>query len=133
MSILNEGSQWSTIYNMEKTEFLEKNIFLNLENLNDEFEADSKHYFSESDFEIVLERIEKLGIGIHEIKPRLEGDSLEAKLNEDYRKKATDPKWFNRAFSEFKKQQPNLQYSATYKVSDKLLNRQDITGSKELS
>ena len=120
------------LYNMEKTEFLEKNIFLNLENLNDEFDTDSLHYFSESDFEIVLERIEKLGIGIHEIRPRLEGEALDSKPNEDYRKKATDPKWYKKAFSEFKKQQPNLQYSATYKVSDKLLNRQNIIGSKEL-
>jgi hypothetical protein len=108
---------------MEKTEFLEKNIFLNLENLNDEFNSDSILYFSESDFEIVLERIEKLGIGIYGIEPRLEGDVFEVKLNEHYRKKATDPKWYKKAFSEFKKQQPNLQYSATFKVSDKLLNR----------
>lgn len=108
---------------MEKTEFLEKNIFLNIENLNDGFEADSKLYFSESDFEIVLERIEKLGIGIYRIESRLEGDCFDVKINEDYRKKATNPKWYKKAFSEFKKRQPNLLYSATYRVSDKLLNR----------
>ncbi len=117
---------------MEKTEFLEKNIFLNLKNLNDGFDSDSIRYFSESDFEIVLERIEKLGIGIYGIKPWLEGDFFDVKLNEDYRKKATDPKWYKKAFSEFKKQQPKLQYSATYKVSDKLLNRQNTIGNKEL-
>ncbi len=118
---------------MEKTEFLEKKIFLDLENLNDELHADSIRYFSESDFEIVLERIEKLGIGIYRIEPRLEGDLFDVKQNEDYRKKATDPKWYKKAFSEFKKQQPKLQYSATYKVSDKLLNRQNTIGDKELS
>ncbi|MBD0777305.1 hypothetical protein HPE56_05820 [Maribacter sp. ANRC-HE7] len=117
---------------MEKIQFLEKNIFLNLENLNNEHDSDSILFFSESDFEIILERIEKLGIGIYEIKPRLEGDSFDVKVNEDYRKKATDPRWYRKAFSEFKKQQSNLQYSATYKVSDKLLNRQTI-GSKEHS
>lgn len=121
------------MHNMEKTEFLKKNIFLNLENLNDGFDSESILYFSESDFEIVLERIEKFGIGIYEIEPRLEGDSFDVKLNEDYRKKATDPKWYKKAFSEFKKQQPNLQYSATYKVSDKLLNRENTINNKELS
>lgn len=117
------------MYIMEKTEFLEKNIFLNLENLNDDLDLDSTRYFSESDFEIVLERIEKLGIGIYGIEPRLEGEFFDVKGNEDYRKKATDPKWYKKAFSEFKKQQANLQYSATYKVSDKLLNRSNTSGN----
>jgi hypothetical protein len=119
---------------MEKTEFIEKNIFLNLDNLNDGFEADSKGYFSESDFEIVLERIEKLGIGIYGIEPRFEGNSIDIKINEDFSKKATDAKWYKKAFSEFKKKQPNLQYSATYKVSDKLLSKSNtVNNNKELS
>jgi len=108
---------------MEKTEFLEKNIFLDLENINDGVDSDSISYFSESDFEIVLERIEKFGIGIYKIEPRLKGEVFDVKLNEDYRKKATDPKWYKRAFFEFKKKQSNLHYSAKYKVSDRLLNR----------
>ena len=108
---------------MEKSEFLEKNIFLNLENLNGGSDADTLPYFSESDFEIVLERIEKFGIGIYGIEPRLKGDVFDVKQNEDYRKKATDPKWYKKAFFEFKKKQSNLQYSATYKVSEKLLNK----------
>lgn len=118
---------------MGKTEFLKKNIFLNLENQNDGFDSDAILYFSESDFEIVLERIEKLGIGIYVIKLWLAGEFFEVKLNEDYRKKATDPKWYKKAFSEFKRQQPKLQYSATYKVSDKLLNRLNTIDNKELS
>lgn len=117
---------------MEKIEFLKKNIFQNLKNLNDESDSDSVCYFSELDFETVLERIEKLGIGIYKIAPRLEGDFLDVKLNEDYRKKATDPKWYKKAFSQLKKQQANLQYSASYKVSDKLLNRENTFEDKEL-
>lgn len=110
---------------MEKAEFLEKNIFQNLKNLNSETEIDSIRYFSESDFEIVLERIEKLGIGIYKIEPRLEGDLLEVKINEDFRKKATDARWYKSAFSQFKKQQAGLQYAASFKVSDRLLNREN--------
>lgn len=116
---------------MEKTEFLTKNIFLNLENLNDGFNSEAILYFSESDFEIVLKRIEKLGIGIYAIEPWLEGKFFAVKENETYRKKATDPKWYKKAFSQFKKQQANLQYSATYKVSEKLLNRENTTDDSE--
>ncbi len=108
---------------MEKSEFFEKNIFLDLKNHNEAFETDSIFYFSEADFEIVLARIEKFGIGIYSMEPRLKGVAYEVKRNEDYRKKATDPKWYKRAFLEFKKKEPKLQYSATYKVSEKLLNR----------
>lgn len=108
---------------MDKTEFLNKNIFQNLETLTDGSDADAIHYFSEADFEKILERIEKLGIGIYEIKPQLKGEDFEVKTNEDFRKKATDPKWYKRAFFELKKREANLQYSATYRVSDKLLNR----------
>ena len=108
---------------MEKIEFLKKNIFLNLENHNADFKTDALFYFSEADFEIVLERIEQFGIGIYRIEPRFEGTPIDPKSNEDYRKKATDPKWYKRAFFELKKQQADLQYSAIYRVSEKLLKR----------
>lgn len=120
---------------MDKTEFLEKNIFLNLKNSNDGFDTEETLYFSESDFEIVLQRIEKLGIGIFEIKPFIDGTFLEAKGHEPYRKKATDSGWYKKAFAQFKKQQADLLYSATYKVSDKLLSRKNTAeeGEEELS
>ncbi|CAM3624556.1 hypothetical protein ZORO111903_13780 [Zobellia roscoffensis] len=118
---------------MDKAEFFDKNIFQNLKNLNTGFDSDSTQYFSEADFETVLERIENFGIGIYEIKPRLEEDFLEVKVNEDYRKKATDAKWYKRAFSDYKKQHANLKFSASYKVSDKLLNRQNSSDDEELS
>ena len=125
--------QLTRSYTMEKTEFFEKNIFQNLKNLNDGFDSDSINYFSEADFETVLERIEKFGIGVYEIKPRAKEDFLDVKVNEDYRKKATDAKWYRRAFIDFKKQQADLKYSATYKVSEKLLNRQSSEDGAELS
>lgn len=112
---------------MDKSEFLEKNIFQGLKNLNEEVEADSIRYFSEADFAVVLERIEQFGIGIYKIEPRHDSESITAKINEDYRKKATDPKWYKRAFFELKKQQADLQYSATYRVSERLLNRENTS------
>ena len=111
---------------MEKSEFLAANVFKELKNINDGFDEEAIHYFSEADFQIAIERIENLGIGIYKIEPRLEGVAIEAKVNEDYRKKATDPKWYKRAFFELKKNQPKLQYSATYRVSDRLLNRGSV-------
>ena len=108
---------------MEQTEFLEKNIFTDLKNLNDGFDKETIQYFSESDFEIVLQRVEHFGIGIYKIEPWLKGKRYETAKHEDFKKKATDPRWYKKAFLTFKFRQSGLSYSATYKVSNKLLAR----------
>ena len=46
-------------------------------------------------------------------------------MNEDFRKKATDPRWYKKAFLTFKTTEKKLNYSATYKVSNKLLAREN--------
>jgi hypothetical protein len=106
---------------MEKTEFLEKHIFNGLQNLNEDPETEGTHYFSEDDFTQVLARAEHFGIGIYKIETLLEGKAYTVKDHETYRKKATDPRWFKNAFIEFKKTKLDLKYSATYRVSKRLL------------
>ena len=106
---------------MEKTEFLEKDIFNGLENLNENADTEGTHYFSEEDFAKVLERTEHFGIGIYKIEPLHEGKAYAVKEHETYRKKATDPRWYKNAFIEFKKTKLDLKYSATYRVSSRLL------------
>ncbi len=106
---------------MEKAAFLKKHIFIDLENLNDGKDAEETHYFSEEDFAKVLERAEHFGIGIYKIEPMYKGKPYEAKEHDSYRKKATDPRWFKNAFIEFKKLTLELTYSATYRVSARLL------------
>jgi hypothetical protein len=109
---------------MEQAEFLEKNIFQDLKNLNDGFDAETTLHFSESDFEIILQRIEHLGIGVYKIEPWHNGKLYEMAGHENFKKKATDPRWYKKAFLTFKSRQTGLSYSATYKVSSKLLARQ---------
>jgi len=108
---------------MEQTEFLEKNVFNDLKNLNDGFDKETIQHFSESDFETVLQRVEHFGIGIYKIEPWLNGKFHSVAGHEDFKKKATDPKWYKKAFLTFKFRQSELSYSATYKVSNKLLAR----------
>jgi hypothetical protein len=108
---------------MEQTEFLEQHVFTDLKNLNDGFDQEDIQYFSESDFETVLQRAEHFGISIYEIKPSLNGEPYKVSGHLDHKKKATDPRWFKKAFLTFKTGQVGLNYSATYKVSKKLLAR----------
>lgn len=108
---------------MENKEFLEQHIFIDLKNLNDGFDSEGKAYFSEADFEIVLERIKKFGIGMYTLETRLKGELHGSKGHLDYNKKATDPKWCKKAYIEFKMKQPDLLYAGTYKISPKLLSR----------
>ena len=105
-------------YLMEELEFLKANVFYNLKNLNDGFDAESIYYFSEFDFEIVIDRVEKLGIGITGIEPWLNGEFYDVKVVEDHGDVPNDPKWYRKAFAEFKKHnEKNLLYAASYKVT----------------
>ena len=108
---------------MEQTEFLQQHVFTDLKNLNDGFDQEDIQYFSESDFETVLQRAEHFGISIYEIKPSLNGEVYKTSGHLDHKKKATDPRWFKKAFLTFKTGQAGLIYSATYTVSIKLLAR----------
>lgn len=109
---------------MEQIKFLEKNVFQGLKNLNDGFDLVNTHYFSEADFEVVLQRVEYFGIGIYEVKPWFDGDFYGVSVHEEFKKKATDPKWYKKAFLTYKMRQAGLIYSARYKVSKKLLARE---------
>ena len=108
---------------MEQNEFLDKNVFKGLEKLNDGFKEEAVPFFSESDFAIVLERAEYFGIGIYSIEPWHNGELYDVITHENLKKKATDPRWYQKAFQTFQYRQPGLLYSATYKVSSKLLTR----------
>lgn len=106
---------------MEQTEFLEKHIFTDLKNLNEGLDQDTVSYFSEADFEVLLEKVKYYGIGVYKIESWLDGEVSGVATHEDFKKKATDPKWYKKAFLTFKSRQPRLSYSGTYKVSNKLL------------
>jgi len=109
---------------MQQEEFLKKNVFNDLENLKKEPDQANFYIFSELDFEIILKKSEYFGIGIYKIKAWLNEKSKISISHEDVKKKATDPRWYKKAFSELKSKQSELTYSATYKVSNKLLARE---------
>jgi len=108
---------------MEQTQFLEQHIFTGLKNLNDGFAKDEIQFFSESDFEIVLQRAEYFGLSIYSIEPWIDNKFQEVTVHEDHKKKATDPRWYKKEFVTLKTRQEDLLYSAKYKVSKKLLAR----------
>lgn len=108
---------------MEQAEFLEKNIFNNLENLNDGFADKQLYFFSESDFESLLERAEYFGLSIYAIEAWKDKEFFGAAHHEDMNKKATDPAWYNKALKTFRMTEPGMLYTANYKVSAKLLAR----------
>ena len=100
--------------NDKKEQFLNENVFYGLRNLNDGFDSHKIKYFSANDFRIILERIEKLGIGINGIEPWKNGEFYDVSICEDYSDNPLDPLWYNQAFNEFISTGEELQYSATY-------------------
>ncbi len=117
----NEIKNYSEKERMKEVQYLKKNIFKGLENLNDGFDSEMNYYFSESDFEIVLDRVEKHGISIFGIEPWLNGSFYDVLGFEDYKTVPNDPKWYRKAFEEFKSHGENLWYAASYQVPRKLL------------
>ena len=113
-----EVRKFSQMKNKEKVEqkldYLNTNVFYNLKNMNDGFDAESIFYFSQEDFEIVINRIEKLGIGILGIEPWVNGKFYDVKIVEDYGGNPKNSKWYRKAFEEFKNENENLLYAATY-------------------
>lgn len=107
---------------MKKFEYLKAHIFNGLENLNTGFDSESIYYFSESDFEVILDRVEQKGIGIYGIEPWLNGSFYDAKSFEAYKTVATDPNWYRTAFLEFKKTGEQLMYSASYQIPKNLFS-----------
>lgn len=110
---------------MTKSEFMDKYIFKGLTNINDGFDAQSINYFSESDFRTVLDRVEEYGVEIYGIEPWKNGEYYDCKVYESYLDIADDasnPKWYRSVFETFVLESEDLQYSASYGVSEKLLN-----------
>lgn len=106
----------------DKTQkYLDKNVFYGLKNLNNGFDVASIKYFSESDFEIVLDRIEKLKCGITGIEPWKNGLFYGVITYEMRSESPFDSKWYREAFEEFKREDKTLQYAASYSVPKELL------------
>ena len=110
-------------YRKRKSDFLNEYVFFGLENINDGFDAESIAYFSKNDFEIVLNRVEALGIGIFGIEPWLNGVFFDVLSADDYNLNQKDSNWYRSAFKKFVKIDKPLVYAATYDIPDRLLNK----------
>jgi hypothetical protein len=106
---------------IKKKEYLDKHIFFDLKNLNDGFDAEGIKYFSENDFEEVLKRVKKHGLGITGIEPWKNGEFYHVLVYEDFTNDSTDSNWYNKAFETFKEAKEDLQYAATYYIPTALL------------
>lgn len=101
----------------EKLAYLKANVFIGLQNRNTGPDSETTHYFSEADFETVLSRVEKLGVGILVIEPWLNGELYGVKVAEDYGGNPNDAKWYRKAFAEFKESnEMSLLYAACYQI-----------------
>lgn len=103
---------------MKESEFLEKHVFFGLKNINDGFDSPDIKYFSEQDFEIVIQRVKKLGLGIYGIELWKNGDFYRVQTHEQVTGDPADSTWYEDSFRDFKNTGEALQYSATYYIPD---------------
>jgi hypothetical protein len=107
----------------KKRKYLEKNIFYGLQNLNTGFDAETIKYFSEQDFEIILERVKEKGLGILGIEPWQNGGFYDVLTYEEFTNDSTDANWYIKAFEKFKADKEILQYAASYYIPEILLEK----------
>lgn len=108
---------------MTQTEYLEQNIFNDLTNLNDGFDKEDKQHFSPAQFEKILARVEKEGLGIYNLECWKDGKLVDTANHESFKKKATNPAWYSKAFMTFNMRHEESTFTAEYKVSKKLLDK----------
>jgi hypothetical protein len=105
--------------------YLNQYVFYGLSDLNEGFDADTIYYFSETEFLLLLDRVEQLGLGIHGIEPWSGGNYFDCETFESYKLSCTDPKWYRTAFKNIKskadKNKMTLDWSATYFVPEEIL------------
>ena len=97
--------------------FLNKYVFHGLKNLNDGYDAPSISYFSEEDFALVLQRAERLQLGIHGIEPWLNGEYYDVQVTDT----PFDSSWYYGCFEAYKKLNLPLHYAASYEVPQQML------------
>ena len=102
---------------MKSSEFLDLYIFKNLKSVNDGFDI----YFSQEDFEVVLSRVEKYGLGIYGIECWRDGEFYDVLVYENKTDDPRDSSWYKEAFEEFVKSNVGLQYNASFFVPEELL------------
>jgi hypothetical protein len=105
----------------KENEFLDRNVFFGLTNLNDGFDSPDVKYFSEQDFEIVIQRVKELGLGIYGIEPWKDGDFYGVQVHEQGSVEPIDSIWYERSFQDFKDTGEKLQYAATFYIPDELI------------
>lgn len=96
---------------LRKHEYLVKNIYYGLTNLNTGFDSPYIYYFNESDFEIILSRVEKHNIIISGIEPWKGGEYFDVRIMEEY---TNEKLWHRKVFEDYKTLKENLQYAASY-------------------
>lgn len=99
-----------------KLEFLEKNLFYRLTNLNTGFDNLSMRFFSPKDFLNVMERCKLLGFGIFGIESWSLQDKvfLDARYYENWKTYAHDGKWYYEAYNQLLDDENELMFTSTY-------------------
>ncbi len=83
----------------------------------------NQYYFSKTDFEIVLSRVENLNIGIDFIDIYKNGKIVSSEFPEDYHLKSNDPKWYKSSFKKRSNNATDLRFNAVFGLPDDLLDK----------
>lgn len=114
----------SSIIKMTPQEqFLTQILFSNLKY---EEKGDSIYVFKALDFKELIERCRTNGVGAYKMLVWKDNEVLKITTHDDFNKKATDVRWLKTAFFKYFYEDKSFDYSAEFKVSEKLLERKEM-------
>ena len=114
LDMKNEEKMHEKIKNLSN--YLDVNVFFGLKNLNDGFDYPSNQYFSNSDFYVIMQRCENLGIGIWGMESWLKQQKKinDIRYYESFKTFAFNPRWYFEAYQQLAASNNELMFLATY-------------------
>ena len=110
----------------KKANYLDQYLFKGLKNLNKkgDFGPETIKYFSQSDFAIILTRVQRLGLGIYGIEAWTGKAEvyLGCEVVEEYSNDPTDPEWYRKAYKKLKGEGEDTPlFNASYYVPEEFI------------
>lgn len=88
-----------------------------------EVKGDGIYVFAALDFKDLIERCRTNGVGAYKMLVWKDDEVLKITTHDDFNKKATDVRWLKTAFFKYFYEDKTCNFSAEFKVSEKLLER----------
>ena len=122
-SVVNPTFVVQFIFMTPQEQFLTEILFADLDY---EVKGEGIYVFKALDFKELIVRCGNNGVGAYKMLVWKDDEVLRITTHDDFNKKATDVRWLKTAFYKFFYEDKTCNFSAEFKISEKLLERKEM-------